>query len=61
MTSRVRRVVETPGRRLQRQLAENARIATDVWTKPTVAEEFGLNLPLSAWAEFRSGDADATD
>jgi hypothetical protein len=47
--------------RLQRQLAENAQIAAEVWTSPTVAEEFGLDLPLAAWAEWRQGNADATD
>jgi hypothetical protein len=48
-------------RRLQQQLAENARIAAEVWQTPTVAEEFGLTLPATAWAEWRSGNADATD
>jgi len=46
--------------RLDRQLTENARIAAEVWTTPTVAEQYGL-LPLSAWVEWRQGNADATD
>ncbi len=47
--------------RLQRQLIANKEATEAVWTTPTVAEEFGLDLPLSAWVEFRSGNSEATD
>lgn len=47
-------------RRRARQLAQNFKITQDVWTTPTVAEQHGL-LASSAYFDWRSGNADATD
>jgi len=48
-------------RKLLRTLAQNMQWAAQVWQTPTVAEQYGLDLPPSAWADFRSGNADATN
>jgi hypothetical protein len=58
----MRRILERLRRQgLPHRLAENARIAAEVWNTPTVAEQFGLDLSPSAWVEWRSGNTDAND
>ncbi len=42
-------------------LRQNAAWVAEVHAAPTVAEEYGLTLLASAWAEHQSGNADATD
>jgi hypothetical protein len=48
-------------RGLQDVLRRNANWVEGVQNTPTLAEQYGLDLPPSAWVEWRQGNADAGD